>query len=72
MEELEEMEEDAGLGNGGLGRLAGTTLNTFVHQPNTSYLFHANTSPLQQCTIMISRPVGQSSIHCPCLPGGFL
>jgi len=23
MEELEEMEEDAGLGNGGLGRLAG-------------------------------------------------
>lgn len=29
MEELEEMEEDAGLGNGGLGRLAGKRLQMF-------------------------------------------
>lgn len=29
MEELEEMEEDAGLGNGGLGRLAGKKLQMF-------------------------------------------
>lgn len=28
MEELEDMEEDAGLGNGGLGRLAGEHLLT--------------------------------------------
>lgn len=28
MEELEEMEEDAGLGNGGLGRLAGRQKQT--------------------------------------------
>lgn len=34
MEELEEMEEDAGLGNGGLGRLAGKTLNKSVYKPN--------------------------------------
>lgn len=29
MEELEEMEEDAGLGNGGLGRLAGKIMQVF-------------------------------------------
>lgn len=29
MEELEDMEEDAGLGNGGLGRLAGEHLFLF-------------------------------------------
>lgn len=67
MEELEEMEEDAGLGNGGLGRLAGKTLNKFVCRPNKCMidkLFFANTSPFQQCTIMVSRPVWQSST-CP-------
>lgn len=30
MEELEEMEEDAGLGNGGLGRLAGKISQFFL------------------------------------------
>lgn len=30
MEELEDMEEDAGLGNGGLGRLAGEHLFIFI------------------------------------------
>lgn len=30
MEELEDMEEDAGLGNGGLGRLAGKRLQVFL------------------------------------------
>lgn len=30
MEELEDMEEDAGLGNGGLGRLAGEQLQRIL------------------------------------------
>ncbi len=35
MEDLEEMEEDAGLGNGGLGRLAGLSLfHTHIHYTN--------------------------------------
>lgn len=41
MEELEEMEEDAGLGNGGLGRLAGKKKNkmyTFL-EDSVSYFF---------------------------------
>lgn len=32
MEELEDMEEDAGLGNGGLGRLAGKGCGTNVKE----------------------------------------
>lgn len=34
MEELQDIEEDAGLGNGGLGRLAGELATTVpLHQP---------------------------------------
>ncbi len=35
MEDLEEMEEDAGLGNGGLGRLAGLSFSlSHIHYTN--------------------------------------
>lgn len=33
MEELEDMEEDAGLGNGGLGRLAGGHFPLTIFRP---------------------------------------
>ena len=40
MEDLEEMEEDAGLGNGGLGRLAGT--HTHTHTDTRTHM-HTHT-----------------------------
>lgn len=66
MEELEEMEEDAGLGNGGLGRLAGKKNNKEAQRVKVLVLSpeqmqeqpcrfsHANTSPLQRLTVTYS------------------
>lgn len=46
MEELEEMEEDAGLGNGGLGRLAGKKVKGSALSYALQTPLHYNTTPL--------------------------
>lgn len=45
MEELEEVEEDAGLGNGGLGRLAGEWQGSVLHCPVGRHLLRCCTHP---------------------------